>query len=191
VLQGVSLKAIGRAWNEREIRPRYAAKWIGGNIGHMLRRPRYADLRTYKGEIIGKATWPAIVDEDMWRAAFLILSAPGRQNNGNRGRAPKWLGCSAPRRPEADPVVLHAQIAVLRERMDEAARMHAEGLIDGRQLAESTASSRGRTAFLECQLAAAVAVSPVAGLLGTGDIRARWDAADIGLKRTILGASWS
>ena len=43
-----------------------------------LRKPRNAGLRAHNGEIVGKGTWPALVDESTWRAAQAVLNAPGR-----------------------------------------------------------------------------------------------------------------
>src|ERR1039458_2066784 len=41
-----------------------------------------------------------------------------------------------------DPLELRREAAALRERLDEQARLHAEGMIDGQQLAAGSASAR-------------------------------------------------
>ena len=53
-------------------------------LGDILVRPRNAGL-IHTGdprgefEIIGPAKWPAIVDEDTWRAVHALLTAPSRR----------------------------------------------------------------------------------------------------------------
>ncbi|MGP5081563.1 recombinase family protein [Corynebacterium variabile] len=55
--------------------------------------PRRADGRLVKADrqIVGKGQWPALVDEDTWRAVEAILTDPSRQN-GKRGNHPAHLG---------------------------------------------------------------------------------------------------
>src|SRR5262249_25253481 len=47
-------------------------------VSNFLRKPRNAGLRAHHGEIVGKGTWPPLVDEKTWRAAQTVLNAPGR-----------------------------------------------------------------------------------------------------------------
>jgi hypothetical protein len=44
----------------------------------MRGNPRNAGLRADNHEIVGKGTWPPLVDESTWRAAQAVLDAPGR-----------------------------------------------------------------------------------------------------------------
>ncbi len=55
--------------------------------------PRRPDGRLVKADrqIVGKGQWPALVDEDTWRAVEAILTDPSRQN-GKRGNQPAHLG---------------------------------------------------------------------------------------------------
>jgi len=55
----------------------------------ILRNPRNAGLRAYRGEIVGQATWPGIVTEETWRAADTLLADPLRRQND--GTARRWL----------------------------------------------------------------------------------------------------
>src|SRR5829696_7662756 len=55
----------------------------------ILVNPRNAALRTYKGEIVGPAQWPAIVPEETWSAAHGLLSDPHRHRNDSTAR--RWL----------------------------------------------------------------------------------------------------
>jgi DNA invertase Pin-like site-specific DNA recombinase len=56
----------------------------------VLVNPRNAGLRAYRGEIVGPAAWPAIVDEETWRAAHAILTDSAR-HRGPGSSARKWL----------------------------------------------------------------------------------------------------
>lgn len=59
-----------------------------GTVLKLLKAERNAGLRAFKGEIIGQASWPAIVDESTWRAALGLLSDPARDRGG---RTPTYL----------------------------------------------------------------------------------------------------
>jgi len=61
--------------------------WTVGALRRCLESPRIAGLRAYRGEVVGKAVWPPIVDEDTWRRIAAMCQAR------RRGRPPKdrWL----------------------------------------------------------------------------------------------------
>lgn len=56
--------------------------WNAANLGKVLERPDYAGLLTYKGEVVGKTAFEAIIDEATYRAVQdkLTLSARRGQN---------------------------------------------------------------------------------------------------------------
>jgi DNA invertase Pin-like site-specific DNA recombinase len=78
VLAGASLAGICRQWNADGVRTVTGRAWSVEVLTKFMRKPRNAGLRAYKGEIVGTGTWPALVDESMWRAAQAVLDAPGR-----------------------------------------------------------------------------------------------------------------
>ncbi len=78
VLAGASLTGICRAWNAEGVRTVTGRPWTVETLTHFMRAPRNAGLRSYRGEIVGPGTWPALVDETLWRAAQTVLDAPGR-----------------------------------------------------------------------------------------------------------------
>ncbi len=45
-----------------------SGKWSGAAVADILRRPANAGLREHRGEILGRAAWPAILEEETWRA---------------------------------------------------------------------------------------------------------------------------
>ncbi|MCG3756692.1 recombinase family protein [Amycolatopsis sp. Poz14] len=96
---GVKLGTIAREWNAAGLRSGQT-KWAGPDKGQptawshdtvrlVLRNPRNAGLRRYKGQVVGKAIWPKIVDEEIWAAAEATLSA--RTGHPTAGRANQQL----------------------------------------------------------------------------------------------------
>ena len=54
------------------------SKWTAPTLSLFLRKPRNAGLRSHNNVIVGKGTWPPLVDETTWYAAQEALNAPGR-----------------------------------------------------------------------------------------------------------------
>jgi DNA invertase Pin-like site-specific DNA recombinase len=74
-------------------------EWQPAELRKMLLRPRNAGLIEItvkdadgkeRSEVAGKAQWPALVDEEKWRACVDILSNPERRTT--TGNARSWLG---------------------------------------------------------------------------------------------------
>jgi DNA invertase Pin-like site-specific DNA recombinase len=86
VRAGATLYSVAMEWNAAGFRTRpnktkpHGNAWNTSTVGRLLRNPRFAGLRTYKGEIIGKGDWPPIVDESTWEAVNYILSDPSRRS---------------------------------------------------------------------------------------------------------------
>ena len=49
-------------WNERGVKTVGGGTWQGSMIRRVLMSPRIAGLKEHRGEIVGVATWPAIID---------------------------------------------------------------------------------------------------------------------------------
>lgn len=79
LLTGASLKGIARGWNERGFTTTAGNAWRHDNVRGVLKNPRYAGLRSYRGEVVGPATWDPIVDQDTHAAAAALLSLPERR----------------------------------------------------------------------------------------------------------------
>lgn len=88
-LGGASLTGIARDLTDRGLSSPQGKPWRHTGVRHVLLNPRNAGLRAYRGEVIGPATWPAIVDEDTWRAVTSILTRPDRRRQD--GTARRWL----------------------------------------------------------------------------------------------------
>ena len=97
LLAGASLYAIAKEWSAAGIKTHRGggSNWLRSSVRRVLLRAANAGLIESpvnppgEGEIIGKAAWEPIVDEDTWRAARALLLDPGRHNG--RGRKPAHL----------------------------------------------------------------------------------------------------
>jgi DNA invertase Pin-like site-specific DNA recombinase len=94
VLAGASLKDIAAMWNDAGAVTMNGKPWVNSAVSGVLRHPRNAGLRTHyqtgKGaprkqfDIVGKGTWPPLVEESLWRAAQTVLD--GRPDGGRGQR---------------------------------------------------------------------------------------------------------
>ena len=87
---------------------------------------------------------------------------------------------------EEAPADLRRQVTALRELLNEQARLHARGVIDGQQLAAGSAELRSRLEVAENLLAATEATSPLAGIAGRADAADVWASLDLGRRRAIV-----
>ena len=86
LLTGASLKGIAKRWNDQGSVTTMGGPWRHDNVRGVLRNPRYAGLRSYRGEVVGPATWPAVVDEETHAAAVALLSMPERRTTSTTAR---------------------------------------------------------------------------------------------------------
>ncbi|MEV1292822.1 recombinase family protein [Pseudonocardia sp. NPDC049635] len=104
IVAGTGVRTIVREWNDRGLRTTFGAhEWTHTALRDVLMRPRNAGLMGYLGEIVGPASWPAIVPEATWRAVCSTLTDPARRTAP--GNQPRWLGsglyqCGVCGRPE-------------------------------------------------------------------------------------------
>ncbi len=104
LLAGISLHGIARDWNARGVTTSTGGVWKPTEVRKLLARPRNAGLMEHRGEVVGPAKWPAIVDEELWRAVRALVSDQSRRTT--TGNARRWLGgglylcgvCGAPLR---------------------------------------------------------------------------------------------
>ncbi len=89
LLAGTPLREIARDLNRRGVRTSLDKEWSATQVRAMMLRARNAGLRTYKTEVVGKASWPALVDEATWRAGVAILTDATRKTSP--GFATRWL----------------------------------------------------------------------------------------------------
>lgn len=91
VLAGEPIRAIARAWNAAGSTTTTGKPWTLHGPRRVLLRPRNAGLMEHRGEIIGDAQWPALIDAEKWRAVARVLEDPSRRTN-TANTAVRWLG---------------------------------------------------------------------------------------------------
>lgn len=86
LLEGGSLKGIARTWNDAGLLTTAGNLWTHSTVRNTLKNPRYAGLRAYRGQVVGPATWPGLVDEDTHAAALALLALPERRTTATTAR---------------------------------------------------------------------------------------------------------
>lgn len=66
---GQSATSIGKDLAARGLTTAAGKPWTQSSVGKLISRPGYAGLREFKGEILGPTSYPALVEEYLWRAA--------------------------------------------------------------------------------------------------------------------------
>jgi DNA invertase Pin-like site-specific DNA recombinase len=90
VLKGAAVADIAREWNAAgATTPQSGGPWSVEVVRRLLARPRIAGLRVHRGEVVGPASWPAILDRATFEQLGAVLRTRGQQ--GRRGR-PTMLG---------------------------------------------------------------------------------------------------
>jgi DNA invertase Pin-like site-specific DNA recombinase len=79
ILTGASLSDICRLFNNANAYGLKGTPWTPPTVSLFLRSPRNAGLRTHNKEIVGKGTWPALVNEKTWKAVQAKMNAPSRK----------------------------------------------------------------------------------------------------------------
>ncbi|MGR7025572.1 recombinase family protein [Geodermatophilus sp. URMC 62] len=69
LIDGASLREVGRVWMERGVKPLSAESWNAITVKRVITRPRVAGLIEHKGKIVGEGQFEAILDRDTWERA--------------------------------------------------------------------------------------------------------------------------
>jgi site-specific DNA recombinase len=89
VLAGVSLNATVAKLNQRGSTTSTGRPWTATELRRVLVRARNAGLIVHLGQVVGRAEWPAILDEDTWRGVCAVIKNPARRTNTTTVR--RWL----------------------------------------------------------------------------------------------------
>lgn len=81
VLSGRSLRSLVRDFNARGITGATGRPWSINQLSRVLASRRIAGLREHKGELVGKAVWPAIVSPETHERLRAILTGPHRRRD--------------------------------------------------------------------------------------------------------------
>jgi DNA invertase Pin-like site-specific DNA recombinase len=86
VLAGTSLRQVARKWNETGTKTAEGNDWQPPAVRRVLISARIAGLREYRGEIIGDAAWPAIIDRATHERLRALLLDPTRRTSRSDAR---------------------------------------------------------------------------------------------------------
>lgn len=87
-----------------------------------------------------------------------------------------------------DLASLHTDAAAIRERLDELARLYAEGAVDARQLSQGTGRLKARLVDVESVIAGVGAGSALDGMIGIADPGAVYDDLPLSRQRRVVDA---
>lgn len=90
IVAGDSVRSIVREWNGQGITTAGGNRWSSSNLRQVLLKPRNAGLSASKGKIYGPATWPAVINPELWQAMRAVLGESTRKLH--RGTSLKLLG---------------------------------------------------------------------------------------------------
>jgi site-specific DNA recombinase len=83
-LGGERLNPIARDFQRRGISSPGGKAWTGASMGNILKNPRLVGDRRYRGEVIARDCWPAILDRDLFDRLQLEIAHPKRQGAPKR-----------------------------------------------------------------------------------------------------------
>ncbi len=86
VLRGDSLHAICRDWSARGIATVTGREWLPNVLRGILCSPRIAGLRAHRGEVLGNAAWPAIIEQTTRRQLQAVFDDPARRRDASNMR---------------------------------------------------------------------------------------------------------
>ena len=78
VLAGKSIRQVAREWNQTGVTGTRGCKFGAPTVRRYLINPLYAGLRTYRGNVVGRGDWEAIIDVDTHRGLVAFLSDKSR-----------------------------------------------------------------------------------------------------------------
>jgi site-specific DNA recombinase len=91
VLKGESLRALAKNLTERGVPTALGnSKWHPRSIHSFLTSGHQAGLRVFRGEVVGEADWPAILDRDTWDRVRLALEKR-KPTEGGSTELQRWL----------------------------------------------------------------------------------------------------
>jgi site-specific DNA recombinase len=94
VIAGRSLRAVAREWNDAGLRtPQQDKLWSQTVLRWVLTSPRHAGLRAHKGEVVGEAVWPAIIDRATHEALVARFARNGSPSPRRRSLLTGLVRC--------------------------------------------------------------------------------------------------
>ncbi|BCJ65142.1 recombinase family protein [Polymorphospora rubra] len=85
LLRGTPLAALAKDLNSRGVKTTSGGQFTPTTVRDLMRIPRLAGLRVYRGEVVGEGNWPAILGVEQHHALVALLTDPARRTTtGNR-----------------------------------------------------------------------------------------------------------
>jgi DNA invertase Pin-like site-specific DNA recombinase len=81
VARGEPCNAVAADFNARAIPAPRGGQWSLTQVGRLTTNPAYIAKRVHQGQVVGDATWPALLDEETFYACVARLSDPRRKTN--------------------------------------------------------------------------------------------------------------
>jgi site-specific DNA recombinase len=81
VLAGESLNSLCEWLDDQGVRTVGGGMWRSVVLRQILINPRYWGMRTYNGEVVGEAQWPALISREVGEAVRAKLTDPSRRRN--------------------------------------------------------------------------------------------------------------
>ncbi|MFB7936037.1 recombinase family protein [Streptomyces sp. NPDC056049] len=75
---GESLHSIAAGLQRRSVPTVTGARWTDRSVRSVISKPSVAGLREYRGEVVGKAVWDAIVPQERWEQVRARLAGRNR-----------------------------------------------------------------------------------------------------------------
>ena len=91
ILAGASVRSVARDWNAAGSTTATGRPWSLHGPRRVILRPRNAGLMEHRGQVVGPACWPPILEVEKWRTVVRLLTEPSRRTNPGQS-ARKWLG---------------------------------------------------------------------------------------------------
>jgi site-specific DNA recombinase len=81
LLAGEPLKAVADDMNDRGLPSPNGKTWLSSGVRKVALRPANIALRVHGGQVVGQASWPAIVDADVHERVCALLTSPHRRTS--------------------------------------------------------------------------------------------------------------
>ena len=89
ILAGGSLGSVATQWNNAGVTSTHGRRWSATTVKQVLLRARNAGLATWHNEVVAVSTFPAIVEETVWRGVVAVLTDPSRART--TATTARWL----------------------------------------------------------------------------------------------------
>lgn len=86
LISGDSLRSIVAELNGRGVPSPNGGQWRPVQVRHVVTRKRNVALRVHRGQVIGPAAWPPILDCEMFDAVQAVLADPARKTTVGAAR---------------------------------------------------------------------------------------------------------